>query len=125
MNISFFSLFFSTFSATHAAHLHGVGQPGVDMVVQGKRMHLSLAPQATEGAGKDNTIMILVEVAAPDLVGRQRLMSVAVGGKELVPVHHVLTSINSPPPHTPALKGTGAANGYQQLAPPVAVCSPF
>ena len=48
----------------HAADFQRVGQAGVDMVVTGNRVHLSLAAQAAEGAGEDDAVMVFVKRGA-------------------------------------------------------------
>ncbi|CEG52415.1 hypothetical protein PXNS11_250028 [Stutzerimonas xanthomarina] len=44
-----------------AADLKRVGQAGVDMVIAGNRMHLGLASEPPERAGKDDPVVVLVE----------------------------------------------------------------
>lgn len=72
--------------APHAAHFERMGKPGMDMVVTGNRMDLGLAAEAAKRAGENDTVMILVERAAPQLVAAMSGLAESFTGKQCVPV---------------------------------------
>ena len=63
-----------------------MGKPGMDMVVTGNRMDLGLAAEAAKRAGENDTVMILVERAAPELVAAMSGLAESFTGKQCVPV---------------------------------------
>lgn len=72
--------------ATYAADFQRVGETRVDMVVAGNRVHLGLAPEAAEGAGEDDAVMVFVEGAAPKFIGAVKGFAQAFAGEQGVPV---------------------------------------
>ena len=56
------------------------------MVVAGDRVNLGLAPEAAEGAGEDDAVMILVERAATQLFGAVQGFAKAFASEQCVPV---------------------------------------
>ncbi|MNZ33415.1 hypothetical protein D3C78_507610 [compost metagenome] len=72
--------------AADAADFQRVGQACVDMVVAGNRVHLGLAPEAAEGTGEDDAVVVLVEGAAPEFIGAVQGFAQAFAGEQGVPV---------------------------------------
>ena len=72
--------------AADAADFQRVGQARVDMVVAGDRVDLGLAPQAAEGAGEDDAVVVLVERAAAQFLGAVQGFAEAFAGEQGVPV---------------------------------------
>ncbi|MNN25693.1 hypothetical protein D3C81_1391760 [compost metagenome] len=69
-----------------AADFQRVGQARVDMVVAGNRVHLGLAPKPAEGTGKDDSVVVFVEGAAPELFGAVQGFAQAFAGQQGMPV---------------------------------------
>ncbi len=73
--------------AADAGHFQGVGQAGMDVVVARYRVHLSLAPQAAEGAGEDDAVVVLVEGAAAEFGAAVHRFAEAFSREQGVPIH--------------------------------------
>ena len=63
-----------------------VRQAGMNMVVAGDRVYLSLAPEAAEGARENNSIMVFMERAAPEFFGAGMRFSKAFSIQQGLPI---------------------------------------
>ena len=64
-----------------------VSRVRMHMVVFRHRVHLGLAPQAAEGAGEHDPVVILVKIGATQFVDRRVRVAQPVGRQQLLPVH--------------------------------------
>ena len=72
--------------AAHTADFQGVGQPRVNVVIAGDRVHLGLTPEAAEGARENDPVVVLVERAAPQFLRAVQGFAKALAGEQGLPI---------------------------------------